>query len=429
MGRELKKLAFFTLLLVPALVLGDIYSSSNYQVLDPVIDIGGGVSTSTSFSLIQTFGQYMLGTTTATNFTMQSGFLAYPVCSSAVLSTTAGGGQVALSWTASQAWVGWSVIGYDVGVSTASGGPYTYQDVGNVLSYTKTGLSAGTTYYFKVRTKDAFSNEICLSSEASATPTTVATPTPTPGPGGGGPPSVTPPIQVVFSGFAYPLAEVVLLKDGHVAAVGRADNLGDFEIAIGHFSKGDYIFAIYARDNRGRNSQSLSLPVAIGNDIIYIEDIFIPPTLDSDKLSVKKGQNIILTGQSYPNSEVFLFIEPVSFFAQINTGHSGNYSFRIDTKDFDYGEYFAKSNSVFGDLVSQFSRFSKFEVGLETVPKLPEVCPPRGDYNGDCRVNIVDFSILMYWFNSRGKSDRVDENKDGVVDIYDFSIMAYYWTG
>ena len=56
-------------------------------------------------------------------------------------------------------------------------------------------------------------------------------------------------------------------------------------------------------------------------------------------------------------------------------------------------------------------------------------CIIPADLNGDCRVDLVDFSILKYW---RGKSDfpkKIDLNKDGVLNIKDFSILAYYWTG
>ena len=54
-----------------------------------------------------------------------SGFAAYPFASTPSVSATAGNAQVALSWTASQGFVGWTVSGYDIGQSTVAGGPYT----------------------------------------------------------------------------------------------------------------------------------------------------------------------------------------------------------------------------------------------------------------------------------------------------------------
>ncbi|HTY39653.1 MAG TPA: dockerin type I domain-containing protein, partial [Candidatus Paceibacterota bacterium] len=53
----------------------------------------------------------------------------------------------------------------------------------------------------------------------------------------------------------------------------------------------------------------------------------------------------------------------------------------------------------------------------------------RVDFSGDCRVDMTDLSILVYYFD-RGGSEiaSYDLNGDGVIDLYDVSIMMYYWT-
>jgi len=57
-------------------------------------------------------------------------------------------------------------------------------------------------------------------------------------------------------------------------------------------------------------------------------------------------------------------------------------------------------------------------------------CDPHGDINKDGSINIVDFSILMYfWHQTPPSNPCVDLNKDGTVDLTDFSIMLYWWTG
>ena len=54
------------------------------------------------------------------------------------------------------------------------------------------------------------------------------------------------------------------------------------------------------------------------------------------------------------------------------------------------------------------------------------------DLNGDGKVNIVDFSILAYWFKrpltAAAVKQCVDQTQDGKVSLADFSILAYYWT-
>ncbi len=50
------------------------------------------------------------------------------------------------------------------------------------------------------------------------------------------------------------------------------------------------------------------------------------------------------------------------------------------------------------------------------------------DLNCDDKVNIIDFSIMYYWFERQPVPRTVDLNHDGRVNIFDFSVMAYYWS-
>ena len=63
-------------------------------------------------------------------------------------------------------------------------------------------------------------------------------------------------------------------------------------------------------------------------------------------------------------------------------------------------------------------------------PPPPPLCDPHGDINKDGSINLVDFSILMfYWHDTPPANPCADINKDGTVDLRDFSIMLYWWTG
>jgi hypothetical protein len=54
----------------------------------------------------------------------------------------------------------------------------------------------------------------------------------------------------------------------------------------------------------------------------------------------------------------------------------------------------------------------------------------RSDLNCDGRVNLTDFSILLFYWNQANPANaRADINRSGVVDLTDFSIMLYDWTG
>jgi len=87
------------------------------------------------------------------------------------LTATAGNAQAALSWTAST-----GATGYNVKRATTSGGPYTTIAAGvTSTSYTNTGLTNGTTYYYVVSAVNG-AGESASSAQASATPAGTVTP-------------------------------------------------------------------------------------------------------------------------------------------------------------------------------------------------------------------------------------------------------------
>src|SRR3989344_1379367 len=126
------------------------FSSTNFTLENPINIIEGGQSSSTSFQYFSSTGQLTSGQSTSTSFSKNTGFLYYPTATSPALSATAGDSQVTLAWTAAVGTLA-NITSYEVGISATSGGTYTYTSVGNVLSDTRTGLTNGITYFFKVR--------------------------------------------------------------------------------------------------------------------------------------------------------------------------------------------------------------------------------------------------------------------------------------
>ena len=88
------------------------------------------------------------------------------------LSATPGNGQVGLTWAAAS-----GATGYGVHRSTTSGGPYT-NIKSNIVgtSYTDTGVTNGTTYYYVVTATNA-EGEGASSNQAPATPAAPTSPT------------------------------------------------------------------------------------------------------------------------------------------------------------------------------------------------------------------------------------------------------------
>lgn len=119
------------------------------------------------------------GSTDGLTFTYSASNAAFSVPSAPTgVTATAGDAQVALSWTAATAG-SFSIASYNVYRSATSGGTQTKINTSAVTStsYTDTGLTNGTTYFYVVKALDSAGNESSASSEVSATPAAVSTTT------------------------------------------------------------------------------------------------------------------------------------------------------------------------------------------------------------------------------------------------------------
>lgn len=110
--------------------------------------------------------------------------------------------------------------------------------------------------------------------------------------------------------------------------------------------------------------------------------------------------------------------------ATTTTSASGKYRVEIPTETFSKGTYEIKAQTVIDN--KNFTSFSPtIYLGVGESPKVDFTL--RADLNKDKKVNIVDFSILL--FNWKTSDPVADINQDGMVNLTDFSIMLANWTG
>jgi hypothetical protein len=250
------------------------------------------------------------------------------------------------------------------------------------------------------------------------------------GGGGSGPGPAAPVTMVVFAGIAYRENLVTLLKDAQLAATIVAGPDARFQISLNGLSAGSYIFSLYGEDSQGRRSNLFTFPITVTAGVVTtISGIFIAPTIDVDKAEVKRGDNITILGQSAPDAVVTIAVnsdEETFVTAQANS--QGAYVKQFDTAPLEIGDHITKAKAASGEQISPFGLAVGFNVGTKNVGK-ENICAIKADLNGDCRVNLVDFSILAYWYQRANPPRPLDLNDDGIINIVDFSIMAYYWTG
>ncbi len=250
------------------------------------------------------------------------------------------------------------------------------------------------------------------------------------GGGGGGGGDSSGNATVHFSGRAYPFSKVTILKNGQVAITTISGPDAHFDVALSNLTAHNYTFAVYSTDQNGRNSESISFPIMVTQNVTTdISGIFLSPTIAVDKASVKQGDNLTIFGQSVPNESVVISVHSaVETFHTISTDTSGAYLLTLDTSPLEIGMHETKSKTVLPTEVSPYGKIARFTVGAETLP-MDNCTALIGDLNCDTRVNIVDFSIMAYWYGKTTMPAAIDLNHDGRVTIVDFSIMAYYWTG
>ncbi len=248
------------------------------------------------------------------------------------------------------------------------------------------------------------------------------------GGGGGGGPYVPPVIETkaVLQGKAYPSSSITILKDGQVSAITRADSQANFKVELTTLTAGTYTFGIWGEDLEGRKSVVFSFTTGVSSGTITtISDIFLPPTIELDKTSVRKGETLNILGQSAPSSEITVSIHsPEGIIKTTTADEKGDWDYPLDTTELDEGTHTTRAKATTPEgLLSSYSQVLSFSVGRE----IPGIIK-SADTNEDNRVNLVDFSILLYSWGIP-KSPAADLNSDGRVSLVDFSIMLYHWTG
>ena len=410
-------------------------TSTNFQVENPTLLLNGGQASSTSFQYFSGTGEFTIGESTSTSFTNRAGFLYFPIATSPIVSTTAGNGQVVITWTPATGTFA-NITSYELGVATSVSGPFVYTSVGNVTTTTKTGLTNGITYYFNIKTYAA-GIVVSESSTVSALPTAPVTG----GGGGGGGGTVTTGTGlggVNFAGRAYPNQTVVLLKDAQVISNTVAGPDAKFSISVTGLSSGNYVFSIYSQDSTGNRSALQTFPILVTSGVSSnIGGIFIAPTISVDKSQVKQGENIAIFGQSVPNAEVTISVHSErEIFNKTTSDTNGAFLYNFDTSIIEKGNHVTKSKTAKDGQISPFGKSVDFIVGDSTILLDSPIkkCPIKGDLNGDCRVNLIDYSMTAFWYrrplNAPASLFELKLlNSDGKINLVDFSILAYYWTG
>jgi hypothetical protein len=236
-----------------------------------------------------------------------------------------------------------------------------------------------------------------------------------------------PQIGVSFKGEAYPNAKVTILKNGSALLEVFADGQGYFNTSVEEKYESTVLYSLFAQDTLGNKSVLVNYPLAVYSGYITeLKNIKFAPTILSDKSEVIKGDYITIAGYSLPNRLLALSIDGFSKNKYtVTSNQDGSYKITIPLVDYLKGEY--TTNIKYLD-DTRISKFLKFIVGDTNKKSETNASSIKGDCNRDGVINLIDFSVLAFWYKKPKPPSCVDTNQDKTVDLIDFSILAYYWT-
>ncbi len=237
-----------------------------------------------------------------------------------------------------------------------------------------------------------------------------------------------PKTAVIFSGQAYPNADVTLLKGGEEKATVKANSDGGFTVTLEEKYNNNILYSLFAQDVAGHKSLLINYPIAVQYGFItQINGISFPPTIVTDKSQVKFGGYITVTGYAFPKKEIEVDIEgKENHTFTLTSNIDGSYKISLPMLDMPMGSYTIHARYT---NETRISKLINFIIGEQDILNTDDTTNIPGDCNADKVINLVDFSVFAFWYGKNNPPSCVDTNADGKINLTDFSILAFWWTG
>lgn len=253
--------------------------------------------------------------------------------------------------------------------------------------------------------------------------------------GGSGQGTQLPQADVRIDGWAYPNATVSFLRDGTLIATDVAGSDGSFSHFTEGLDRGSYSFSVYALDAKSARSATFATTLWLRSETLNVlSNVMLPPTVAVASDSVQPGTPLVVSGYTAPGASIMVWLRPR--LAQVSTrdiiatttaSGDGAWALSLPTAGVPTGTYELVAQGTMQSGIVQSDKSARKTIGIGVSVEPAGDCGSQGDINCDGFVNLVDFSILLFNWNTA--STVADINKDGIVSLPDFSIMLFYWTG
>lgn len=238
---------------------------------------------------------------------------------------------------------------------------------------------------------------------------------------------------VAFQGYGPATSKVTLLVDGNINTTVTSNNDGSFQLVLNSVPFGNYQYSLFIEDKTGEVSSAAVINASVFDSQPYIfSGIIIPPTVNASILTVQKDGTFTIQGYAVPGSVVRIEVPGLKQMGMVTAGIDGYYQTQI-TADINAGVYAFRATATFNGITSAYSAPLQILVynpeDMEQAPIAPAQLQSCIDVNRDTSINLVDFSILLFWYEKNNPPENLDCNADNRVDLTDFSILMYFWTG
>jgi cysteine-rich repeat protein len=247
--------------------------------------------------------------------------------------------------------------------------------------------------------------------------------------GGGGSDTDLGDTLISVTGLSYPGRTINILLDTQAVGSVRASSDGRFEFST-DASPGTASMGFWATDSSNTRSITFNTTFDVTQGAVTnISGIILPPTLRVVTQNVNPGDVVNVSGQSVPNSQIELHVDNSERVETTTAAADGSWSIPLNTAGLRAAEHTLRARSITGR--SPLTTQSSFSSALQLFVGVNGQATRPSDLNRDTKVNLVDFSILIFWWGSAGGNSNppADINGNGKVGIEDFSILLFNWTG
>ena len=235
--------------------------------------------------------------------------------------------------------------------------------------------------------------------------------------------------QVTLQGKAYPNVTVTVLMDSESVGTVRTNSRGEFLFSL-ETDPGTASFSFWANDSSGTRSLTFTTTFDVTQGAVTnVNGILVPPTIRTTTAQVNPGATITLEGQTIPNATVEVSIDNGARILTTTSDTTGGWTVDLNTSGLSVNTHTVKARFIEG--AGTLKRESTYGSNLSLFIGVEGRATSNSDLNRDGKVNLVDFSILVFWWGTPGGNSNppADINSNARVGLEDFSILLFNWTG